>query len=499
VGIVVRQSLKAGLGSYIGVGIGVINQMFVSTKFLTVEELALSRLLFENSLLFAAFAHLGTPFIVDKFFSLFKGDDEQHRGILAFLLVMPFIGVLLFAAAYLFFTPEIKAYFAEQSPMILKYHFLVVPLTAFWIYITVLESYCRNNARIAVPSFIREVYLRIANMLLVLIYGLGWISFDVMWGLMIATYAFAVILLLVYIKKLGKLYLRWPDRNFLNGALLKQMVGYGSFTILGGIGVNLVLFIDKSMLAGEEGLVSTGIFIIAASIASIIEIPRKAIAQISIPLLAGALVREDYSHIRVMNQKSALNQLIAGGFFFLLIWASIDDIFYLIPKGETYSQGKYVVLFLAIVKVFDIATGLNSEIIMYSKYFRWSTLFIITTAILGVTFNLWLIPLYGFIGAALATVFTTLVYSVSRMTFVWMKFDVMPFTMGSLKVALILGILYGLTLLVPDYDKTMLSSMIALLLRSGCITILFVLAIVRLRVSEEINGLIQGLQQRFLK
>jgi O-antigen/teichoic acid export membrane protein len=499
VGIIVRQSLKAGLGSYIGVGIGVINQMFVSTKFLTVEELALSRLLFENSLLFAAFAHLGTPFIVDKFFSLFKSDDEQHRGILAFLLFMPFVGVLLFTATYLFFTPEIKGYFAEQSPMILQYHFLVVPLTAFWIYITVLESYCRNNARIAIPNFIREVYLRLSNMLLVLIYGLGWISFNVMWGLMIGTYALAVVLLLVYIKKLGKLYLRLPDRNFLNGKLLKQMLGYGSFTILGGIGVNLVLFIDKSMLAGEEGLISTGIFIIAASIASIIEIPRKAIAQISIPLLASALVREDHNHIRTMNQKSALNQLIAGGFFFLLIWASIDDIFYLIPKGETYSQGKYVVLLLAIVKVFDIATGLNSEIIMYSRYFRWSTLFIITTAILGVTFNLWLIPLYGFIGAALATVFTTLVYSVTRMTFVWMKFDVMPFTAGSFKVALILAILYGLTLLVPHYDKTMVSAMVALVVRSGIISLLFAVAVIGLNVSEEINGLVKGLQQRFLK
>lgn len=497
-GIVVRQSLKAGLGSYIGVGIGVVNQMFVSTKFLSVEQLALSRLLFENSLLFSAFAHLGTPFIVDKFFALFRNDEEQHRGILGFLLFLPFIGVLLFTGLYLFFTPEIKAYFADQSPMILKYHFLVIPLTAFWIYITVLEAYCRNNARIAVPNFIREVYLRLANVFLILLFGFGWISFDVLWYLLIATYGFAVVLLFAYIKQLGKLYLRMPSRGFLTNALLKQMLAYGGFTILGGIGVNLVLFIDKSMLAGEQGLVSTGIFIIAASIASIIEIPRKAIAQISIPLLASALVRNDHDHIRTMNQKSALNQLIAGGFFFLLIWASIDDIFYLIPKGETYGQGKYVVLFLAIVKVFDIATGLNSEIIMYSKYFRWATLFIISTAMMGVGFNLWLIPLYGYTGAAVATVMTTLVYSVTRMTFVYLKFDVMPFTYGSLKVLVILTVLYGITLLVPDYTRTIFSAIGALAIRSAFIAVFFCMAIIKLNVSVEINGLVDSFRNKWL-
>lgn len=498
-GIVVRQSLKAGLGSYIGVGIGVVNQMFVSTKFLSVEELALSRLLFENSLLFSAFAHLGTPFIVDKFFSQFRNDEEQHRGILGFLLLLPFIGVTLFTVVYLFFTPEIKAYFAEESPLILRYHFLVIPLTAFWIYITVLESYCRNNSRIAVPSFIREVYLRLANMILILLFGLGWISFDVMWYLLIATYGFAVVLLFGYIKQLGKLYLKMPLRSFLSGSMLRQMLAYGGFTILGGIGVNLVLFIDKSMLAGEQGLVSTGIFIVAASIASIIEIPRKAIAQISIPLLANALHIGDHVHIRTMNQKSALNQLIAGGFFFLLIWASIDDIFFLIPKGETYGQGKYVVLFLAVVKVFDIATGLNSEIIMYSKYFKWSTLFIICTAILGVGFNLWLIPLYGFTGAAIATVLTTLVYSITRMTFVWLKFDVMPFTFGSLKVLMILMVLYGLTLLIPDYNRTIFSAMGAMVARSACIALLFCIAIIRFNVSVEINELFTGIKDKYLK
>lgn len=498
-GIVVRQSLKAGLGSYIGVGIGIINQMYVSTKFLSVEQYALSRILFENSLIFSAFAHLGTPFIADKFFSLFRNDEEEHNGILPFLLFLPFLGGLFFAVIYLAFTPAIHAYYAEKSPMLLKYHFLVIPLTIFWIYISVLEAYCRNNSRIAIPNFVREVYLKIANVLLIFIFGLGWLSFDTMLYLVVASYGFAVVILLGYIKQLGKLYWRFPNRSILTKSMIRQMLGYGGFTLLGGVGVNLMLFIDRTMVAGERGLISAGIFIIASYIAGVIEIPRKAIAQISIPLLAASLVKGDYDHVRTMNQKSALNQLIAGGVVFLLIWASIDDIFFLIPKGSTYGEGKYVVLFLALVKVFDIATGLNTEIILYSKFFKFGTLFIIASAVLGFLLNLWLIPLYGFVGAAIATAFTTLVYSVARMTFVWSKFRVLPFTNKTLQVACILAVLYALTFLMPDYSRTVFSAMLVMVLRSAVIILVFILLIIKFRVSEEINGLVLGLQRKWFK
>lgn len=487
------------MGSYIGVGIGIVNQMYVSTKFLSVEQLSLSRLLFENSLLFAAFAHLGTPFIADKFFVQFRDDEKGHRGILPFLLFLPFVGGLLFSILYLVCSDSIRNYFAEQSPMLLKYHFLVIPLTVFWIYISVLESYCRNNARIAIPSFVREVYLKLANVMLIVIFGLGWISFDLMLYLLIASYGFAVVILIFYIKKLGKWYWRFPDRSVLTAPVVRQMLGYGSFTLLGGIGVNLMLFIDRTMLAGERGLVQAGIFIIAAYIAGVIEIPRKAIAQISIPLISNSLSNGDHIHLRTMNQKSALNQLIAGGLFFLLIWASIDDIFYLIPKGQTYGEGKYVVFFLAVVKVFDIATGLNTEIILYSKWFRFATLFIVGSAIVGFLLNLWLIPLYGFTGAAIATALTTLLYSISRMTFVWLKFDILPFTLKTGQVALILVILYLVTLFVPDYNRTVFSAMAMLVLRSGIIVILFGILIIGFKVSLEINELVDGLKRKWLK
>lgn len=495
-GIVVRQSLKAGLGSYIGVGIGIVNQMYVSTKFLSVEELALTRLLFENSLLFAAFAHLGTPFIADKFFSKFRDDNSGHNGILPLLLGLPFVGGILFTILYLLCSGWIQQYYAEKSPLLIKYHILVIPLTLFWLYLAVLEAYCRNNSRIAVPNFIREVFLRLANVVVILIFGFGWISFQFMLWLLIFSYGLAIVALIVYIRKLGKWYWFKPNSRILTWPLFRSMLAYGSFTIFGGIGVNLMLFIDRSMLAGERGLIQTGIFIIAAYIAGVIEIPKKAISQISIPLLATSLGKEDYEYVRQINMKSAVNQLIAGGLIFLLIWSSIDDIFFLIPKGETYREGKLVVLFLALIKVMDTGTGLNTEIILYSRFYKFATYLIIGSAVLGFLLNVLFIPMYGFIGAALATMITTFVYSLSRLLLVWHKFRIQPFSKGTLKVILVLAILYLATYLEPAHTQSKWSAMTAIVLRSAGLCIVFAVLILKLRVSQEMNAIFDNVKRR---
>ncbi|GAA4437639.1 flippase [Ravibacter arvi] len=497
-GIIVRQSLKASLGFYIGALVGIINQMFISTHFLSVEQLAISRLLVENAILFATFSHLGAPFIADKFFGQFRNDEEQHHGLLFFLLGLPLIGGGLFTLLYWAFTPAIKSYFSSQSPLLVQYHYLVIPFTFLWIYLLVLESYTRNHSRIAIPSFIREVYLRVANVLLVLMFGFGWFSFDVLLYLVIGAYALAVGILIFYIARLGRLYIRWPDRRMFNGKQVRTMLGYGSYTLIGGLGVSIILTLDRSMLAGEKGLVSAGIFIIASYIASIIEIPKKAISQISIPFLSDALRSERREDIQSLTRKSALHQLLVGGFFFLLLWVNIDDIFKLLPKGETYGDGKLVVLLIGLVKLFDIGTGLNTEIILYSRHFRWSTILTITAAVVSLFLNFWLIPSYGFTGAAIAAALSTLGLSGFKLAFVWQHYKISPFTRRTFLTIVIWVISLLLNFLLPEFPAgNYWTILLSILLRSITVGGTFIFLIFLCRVSPEISSITDNWLKQF--
>jgi len=60
---------------------------------------------------------------------------------------------------------------------------------------------------------------------------------------------------------------------------------------------------------------------------------------------------------------------------FLGIWCNIDSIFELIPNGEIYSPGKWVVFYIGLSKLFDMATGVNQEIVGTSKYYKIDLLF----------------------------------------------------------------------------------------------------------------------------
>ncbi len=496
-GIIIRQSFKASIVAYIGVLIGIVNQLFVSTKYLSVEQMALSRLLLENSLLFAAVSHLGTPFIADKFFSQFRNEEEKHHGFFVFLLLYPLLGLAIFTIGYVAFQQSIANYFSKQSPLVIQYHFLSIPLTVFWVYITVLEVYSRNHARITVPTIVREVYLKLSNVILILVFAIGWIDFRLMMYLLVASYGLGVLILFFYIKNLGKLFIRFNSQYF-QRPLFQSMFLFGAFIILGGIGQNIVLFVDRVMLAGESGLRSTGIFVITTYIASIIEIPKKTLTQISVPILSTAIQQKDMLKIKDLYQKTALNQAIIGCLVFLGIWCNIDEIFSILPKKEIFSEGKYVVLSICLAKLFDMAMGLNAEILLYSTYYRVITLFVIVMAIFSIAANKLLIPLYDINGAAWATSLTTLVYCIARVWYVWHKFRIHPFSQKTLRVIIITFLTFVAVIWIPFPYSSLPLVLLTLVLRSVLITALFGFFILRLRVSPEINELILNLWNKAL-
>ncbi len=498
-GIVIRQSLKSSAVAYIGVGLGVINQLFISTKFLSPEQIGLSRILLENSIMFAAFAHIGTPFIADKFFSRFRDDDRYHHGFMVWLLAMPLVGCTLAGGLYFVFESQIINYFAERSPLLVHYHILVVPITIFWVYVIVLEAYSRNNNRVVVPTFVREVYARIVMMILTLLFGFGWFSFDWFVYLSVAMYGSCAVVLLFYIKHLGKFYWSFEFFSTLTPRLFKEMMGYGLTIFLGGAGASVLLLIDRTMLAGQASLSAAGIFIIATYIATTIEIPRKSLTQITIPFLTAAIKDNDWAKVQAIHQKTALHQLLAGGLVFLLIWVNINGIFALLPKGDIYNQGKTVVLLLSLAKLFDMAAGMSSEIIMYSRFFRYTTFFVLGMAALCIAANRFLIPIYQINGAAFATAATTLVYSLTRMGFVWHKFGLIPYTTKAVQVLAIFVLVFLTVNWLPVFDGSVWPVLFSISYKSLIIIVLCCIFILKLNISEEVNGLWKTAIDRYLE
>ncbi|MBC7920080.1 MAG: lipopolysaccharide biosynthesis protein [Ferruginibacter sp.] len=494
-GIVIRQSIKSSIISYAGVIIGTVNVVWLAARFMPPSEVGLTKVLVEIALFFTAFAQLGTVQITDRFFPQFKDEAQSHGGFLVFLLLYPLIGFVLFCAVAFLLKDFFLSFYTEKAPQLIDYFYYLLPLTGFMAYQNVLEAYSRVHFRIVVPTLVRELFLKLFNSLVITLYALRLINLPTFVALLVISYGLAVVWLLLYINHLGRLYLRVGFSAW-NHPLLKQGVGYGLFIIMGSMGVLLANKIDILMLPALSGLDYTVIYGMATLMTSVIEIPKRSITQISIPLISQSWQTNDLGKIRELYRKTAINQLLAGTFIFLGIWCNIDDIFHLVPKEEIYRQGKYVVAFLGIAKLIDMATGVNAEIILYSKFYKFSTIAIITLALLTVVTNYIFIPLYNVNGAGLAVALSIFVFTVIKCIFVAVKFRMHPFTIKTCYVLLMALLVYFTAMLIPPASSGTLAPLGHILLRSSVITVLFGSLTLMWHVSEEVDALVTALYRK---
>jgi O-antigen/teichoic acid export membrane protein len=495
-GIIIRQGFKSSLVTYVGVLIGMFNMLILYNRFLSQEQLGLyASTLLTFPVIYMSLSLLGVPSVAVRFHSQFP-DEASRRQLFTFLLTVPLVGVSAFILLYLLFKPLYLDFYLDHSPLLVKYYYVFIPLTVGMVYLSVLEAYSRISLRIAVPSLIREVGLRLFNSLLILLFGYGYISFDRMVSLTVVSYALAVAFMLYYLHRQGRLYTRL-DFGFVRHPAFKEMYRYGLWVLLGGASAALLPHIEKVLLPGfEGGLGNTAIFDIASRIALVIAIPRNSIVMISAPIISEAYQRNDIRHIETIYKKSSLNLFIIGSFLLLGIWGNIDSIFSLIPKSDIYAQGKWVVLLIGLGRVVDMMTGLNTEILVNSRYFRYDIFFMILFTALLLVSNLFLIPRYGFNGAAAAAFLSVLIYNCLKLWFIQHKMQIQPFSLGTLKVVVLIGVTYLLLGLIPPPATRELGAILLdVLLRSVLITAVFGGGILVWNVSDDISQGIRSLWQ----
>ncbi len=493
-GIVIRQSLKASIVTYLGTAIGTFNVIFLYNQFLSQSEVGLiAGALVSIPLIFASFTQLGIPHIAVRFFPHFDDPSNEHRGFFSFLLISPLVGWGLFTLGYVALRGTVNAIYATNSPLLPQYFYYIIPLTGSFLYMSVLESYARVHLRIVVPAIIRELYLRVANACLILGFGLGYLNFDQLVQGITLSYLIAVIALLLYIKQLKRFYTRL-DFTFLRQPIFKEMVAYGGWVILAGASFTLIQHVEKIMLpAYAGGLGTTAIFDINSRMGLMIAIPRNVIAAISTPLLAQAWKRNDTSQIEDIYKKSSLNLLLVGCFLFLLIWCNLDFIYQIIPRHEVYEAGRWVVLMVGISKIIDMGTGLNSEILINSKYYRYDLLFYVILAVGIVVGNLIFIPLYSYNGAALASLIALAGYNAIKYFFLWAKMGLQPFEWKTALIILLsLGIWYIVSWIPVIGGSVWVAWILNLAIRSAAVGFLFLLAGWAFNLSPDLTELIKS-------
>jgi len=489
-GLVIRQSFFSTLISYIGVVIGYINLLYLYPKFMQPEQVGLLRTIQDAAILFTPFAQFGLAQTIVRYFPRMVKDQRTSGSFISLMLGLSAIGFAVFFILFKFFENPILSYFEGNAREIINYASLVLWLTLILLLMAVLEAYSRSLLKTIFPNLLREVVARLLLALLIILYFQGYLDYHQFIIGTVFAYLFCLIVLLIYLWLGGHLKLT-TQFNQLDSTKFPELIQYSLLSFAGTAGLIIIGKVDSIMISGMIGLAANAVYTTAFYMATVIEVPKRALSQVAMPLIARAFEKNDLNDIAVIYRKTSINQFIIGALLMIGVWINLDNIFQLMPRNEIYQTGKWVVIIIGMGKLADMVFGPSSEIIVLSQYYKFNILLIISLAAVIIISNNLLIPEYGINGAAIGSALALVLFNTAKYIFIYFKLKMQPFDISTGKVFLISVAALGLNLLIPKFDNLFLD----IFIRSGIVTIFFVTLTLLSKASPDGNSLLNRLLQ----
>jgi O-antigen/teichoic acid export membrane protein len=477
-GIIEKQSIKGTFWSYLGVVLGFITTGILLPRIMSTEENGLLKLLVAYSALFAQLGGLGFSRVTTMLFTYFRDKAKSHNGFLFISVMVALAGFILSLVILVILKNLILG--QEESTLFTEYFFYVVPLIAVVLFFTVFDSYYKVLYNSVIGTVVKEFVQRSIILLGIVLYYYQVVEFRGFIILYIMAFTVPLLVLIVGLIIEGQFNLK-PQLGFITRPLARKMASVSFYGILTSFSGKIAVSIDSIMINAIIGISQTGIYAITYYFGSIILIPSRSITKISGVVIADAWKDNDLKTIAKIYYKSSLNQFIFAILLFIGIWANIHNIFGILPPE--YLPGKWVIFFIGLGCVIQMLGGMNSNIIATSKHYRMLTWFIMFHVLVIIISNLIFIPIYGIVGAALASAIAHSIFNMVKFTFLRVKFGFQPYNYKFLLIIVFALLAYGAGYLLPALNSLVWD----IIIRSALISIVFGSLILLFRISEEVN------------
>ena len=481
-GIVVKQSIHNTVILFAGFAIGGLNVLFLYTNFLHEDYYGLITFLLSTANILSPLMVLGMQHTIIKFFTSYKTKYERDK-FLSSSLLLPLFVIIPFALIGTFSYDVISDWISRENPIIKPYTRYIFTIAIFMGFFEVFYAFSKVQLKSVFGNFIKEVFHRICIAFLLIAVFFKWISQEQFIYAVVIVYGVRMHVMMIYAFKLyrPRIIFKLPDN-------IKEILFYSFYIILAGSAAGILLDIDKFMIPQLEKIAEVAYYGVGIYIASVVGIPARAMQQIINPLTAKELNADNMGEVKNLYQKSSITLLIAGGLLFLLINLNVKDLYKLINKPE-YSVGVLIVLMISVAELYKLALGTNGAILTNSKYYRVFFYFSIAMALSVIVLNRWLIVLFGIDGAALATLLVVFVFSTFKIIYINKKLRMQPFTIKTLQVLILTIVLF----ISFYFIEISLHPIVNIGIKSFIVTLLYVLIIYRMNISQEVNVLLNKL------
>jgi O-antigen/teichoic acid export membrane protein len=363
----------------------------------------------------------------------------------------------IIAGFTLFFSADFIASYFFKEPSLgipLKIFSIAIPFTKVsGVIASFFRGYDRVEPRILFNEIIKNsIFLTLVGAIVLL--GLSFIN--VYYAFLIATVISCVLILIYAIKKLS--LIKIFTVKSIKKATIKHLIIF-SLPLFGAALVTLTTkWIDTLMLGsiqipGMDSVVNVALYNAVVPVSDLISFPLWSLALIYMPVVAGLYARKRYNEIK-------RNFTVIIKWIFLLTLPIFTIFFFFSPTiisflyGNSYLPGatafRVVSLGAIIINLFALSSQ-NLIVIGRTKLILGSYL---VAAIVNISVNLILIPMYDIVGAAVASVISMAVAYLIMTGKIYSITKIQPFSKNLLKTAIIFIILQISLFYITTYFVT---------------------------------------------
>ena len=409
------------------------------------------------------------------------------------LLVAGIGFVLVMIVGFLLKDLVIRKY-SENAPQLVTYYYWIFPMGLGLTVYTILEAYTWTLHKPVLANFSREVLWRLLISVLIVLFiykAVG--TFDLFIKLYAFTYPAIAIFLFTYLVISKKIHFTFSVSR-VTRRFFKKILSLCLFVYSGVLIFTVSQVFDSIVIASvlTDGIDKAGIFGIAQIMTSVIQAPQRSIIAVSIPHLSKAWKDKNKALLQKIYQRSSINLLLFSCGIFILIALNYREAVQTFGLKDAYLQGFSAFILLGLMRIIDLGTGVNAQIIGTSTAWRFELISgaILLTFMLPLTYIL--AKQMDILGPALANLISVSIYNIVRIAFLWKKYRLFPFTIQSVYTILVAAGCYA----ICHFAFFQMHGFWGLVLRSIVFLLLYGGATIYFRLSPDIIPVIISIRKR---
>jgi len=480
-GIVIKQSIRNTIITFIGFGIGAINTLFMYPYFLGDIYFGITGYVLSAATILYPLMSFGIQNTLIKFFNENNKSEADLNSYITYMLLLPLLFIIPLLTLFAVFYENIANYEAQNNKIIYNFVWIIPIIAVFLGYFEIFYAWLRVHLQSVFGSFIKEVFTRILITILLFAVYFKFISPEMFIYALVAVYGLSLLLIIYYANNVKKIVFKFKTPKNSNAILT-----FTIYIILSASIANMLLDIDKYMIKYFMKIDNIAYYSVAIFIAMVVSVPSRAMHQITYPITAKLINENKWSELNNLYKKSSITLQVVGGWILLGILLNINQLYLLLPPD--YSHGIVVVFAISFSKYLDLILGNNNAIIFNSNYYK-TILFLGVLLVLAVILlNLYFIPNFGINGAAFATLIAITLYSLAKLSFVVLKMKLFPFTSKNFQAFMVLLFCF---FIFYFWDFTF-HPILNIILKSILISAVYLSASYYFKISTDINYFISS-------